>query len=461
MRSAGGRRWGIGLRDRVTLTFGLLALVLSGLLAVVVGVLVSHYLLDQRQTSAVYETSLNASILRQALAQDRSDVADVLSGVPGNDRTSSLLTFDGAWYTTAVTAGPGALPAELVDLVRAGRPASQRIEVGGAPFLAVGMPVGEHSRDAYFELFSLAQLNSTFHVLSVTLVVAAVVTAAVGLVVGRFASRRALRPLTDLTIAAAAVAGGDLHARLVTDRHDPDLGRLAASFNRTAAALERRVQADIRFAGDVSHELRTPLTTMLNSMALVQNRRAELPPDLVEPIDLLADDLDRFRRLVIDLLEISRDADTADGVDRETANIGDLVRHAADAVAGRPVTTVDDDAVRATLMVDKRRLERVVANLVANADTHGGGCIGVRVHRTQTGVAIVVDDAGPGVAPQHRERIFERFGRGRSGGDERGVGLGLAIVERHVRWHHGTVTVVGRPGGGARFVVELPGPGAG
>jgi signal transduction histidine kinase len=281
--------------------------------------------------------------------------------------------------------------------------------------------------------------------------------------------------LTGLTSAAAAVAAGDLRARLLTDVNDPDLGQLADSFNRTAAALERRVQADIRFAGDVSHELRTPLTTMLNSMALLQNRRADLPVGLTEPVDLLSDELNRFRRLVVDLLEISRD-DSREAGTLEPVVIADLVQRAADA-AGGPSATVEPDVAGLTLMVDKRRLERVVANLVENAQTHGGGCVAVRVRRSPIGVAIEVDDAGPGVPMSQRERVFERFARDR-GGDGRagvvgagaadagalgtgGVGLGLAIVARHVRWHRGEVSVCERPGGGARFVVELPRPGSG
>jgi len=140
---------------------------------------------------------------------------------------------------------------------------------------------------------------------------------------------------------------------------------------------------------------------------------------------------------------------------RETVRVADLVRRAADAAAGREVTTVDPAVIGLTMDVDKRRLERVVANLVGNAETHGGGCTGVRVERGPHGLRVVVDDAGPGIAPDRRSRVFERFARG--GSNERtGVGLGLAIVQRHVALHEGHVFVEEIPGGGARFVVELP-----
>jgi signal transduction histidine kinase len=298
----------------------------------------------------------------------------------------------------------------------------------------------------------LTSLDSTLGTLKITLILAAIVTALLGLAVGRLASTLALRPLAELTQVAAAVARGRLDARLQAE-DDPDLGGLARSFNQTAATLEQRVIADARFAGDISHELRTPLMTMLNSMQLIQNHSLELPPVLREPVELLGDDLDRFRRLVIDLLEISRD-DGGDQGSREIVRIGDLVRAAADATAGRELTTVSPDAEGLTLQADKRRLERVIANLVDNAEYHAGGCKGVSVKAGGLGVIVYVDDAGPGVREADRERIFERFGRG--DGQRRGIGLGLAIVARHVEWHHGTIRVKDRPEGGARFIVELP-----
>jgi signal transduction histidine kinase len=142
--------------------------------------------------------------------------------------------------------------------------------------------------------------------------------------------------------------------------------------------------------------------------------------------------------------------------------IADLVRAAADATAGREITEVAPDAAELTMQADKRRLERVVANLVDNAEQHAGGCKGVAVKAGGLGVIVYVDDAGPGIPEADRERIFERFGRGDTLPDSRtdaqrgGIGLGLAIVARHVQWHRGTIQVKARPEGGARFVIELP-----
>ncbi len=131
------------------------------------------------------------------------------------------------------------------------------------------------------------------------------------------------------------------------------------------------------------------------------------------------------------------------------------MRRAADGAAGRCVTVVIEPAGSVHIQADKHRLDQVVVNLVDNAEQHGHGVCEVAVSHAHGRITISVDDAGPGVPADLQRRIFERFAR--SGADPgTGVGLGLAIVERHVRRLGGTVRVRDRPGGGARFVVDLP-----
>jgi signal transduction histidine kinase len=436
----------------VTLAFGLLALGLSALLSVLAWNVVTRTMLSQTEQTGLVETALDRTEVETALSAGLPDLPAVLGGVPGTDATAALAFVDGRWYATSPTLGPDSLPGALVTTVNRGGEATQRIRVNGKLHLAVGLPLSG-GRGAYFEIYSLDQAQRTARALSLGLVGAAIVTVIIGLGVGRFASRVALRPLTELNRVAADVASGQLSARLDAGG-DPDLEELASSFNRTVEDLQRHVIADARFAVDVSHELRTPMTTMLNSMQVIENRRDQLPESVREPLDLLSDELERFRALVVDLLEISRH-DAGDQVVRETVQVGDLVRRAADAAAGRPVTTVDPAIDGLTMEVDKRRLERVVANLVGNAETHGHGCTGVRVEPAARGLRVVVEDAGPGIPEERRGRVFERFARGGPSG-RTGVGLGLAIVQRHVALHDGQVYVEARPGGGARFVVELP-----
>ena len=447
------RRLRIGLRDRVTLLFGLLGLVLTAALALTVWLLVSRYLVNQRMTTVVDEARVNAASVQSGLGQYGLSVPEVMDRLATSRSSFALLNTDGEWYASAPRQGPRSLPRDLVMLVRSGVPATQRVSVEGQLLIAVGIPL-DRGGDAYFELFRLEDLNRALSILSLTLVGAALAVSVVAMAGGRAVTRLALQPLRELTSVASAVAHGDLSARLHGE-DDPDLGGLARSFNHTADLLQRRVAADIRFAGDVSHELRTPLTTMLNSLELVQHRRDELPDSVREPLDLLSEDLRRFSRLVVDLIDISRYDGQPPVGEREEVRIVDLVRTAADATAGRPVTVVDPAAKELVVHADKRRLERVVANLVENAELHGEGCLRVCVDAGEDSVLITVEDAGPGVPVEQRERIFERFART---GPRRvgGVGLGLAIVTSHVSWHGGRIWVEDREGGGARFLVSLP-----
>jgi signal transduction histidine kinase len=167
--------------------------------------------------------------------------------------------------------------------------------------------------------------------------------------------------------------------------------------------------------------------------------------------------------MVEDLLEISRFDAGAAQLHLEPVRISELVLQAvaASTTEDIPVSIAADAAAR-TVAVDKRRLVRVIANLLGNADRHAGGATLVSVELAGPDVRIGVEDNGPGVAPEDRARVFDRFARladtaGRRGSGE-GVGLGLSLVREHVNLHGGRVWVEDRPDGqpGARFVVELP-----
>jgi signal transduction histidine kinase len=210
----------------------------------------------------------------------------------------------------------------------------------------------------------------------------------------------------------------------------------------------------------VSHELRSPLTALRSAIQNMETRRSSLDERTARSLDLLAREVDRFERLVQDLLEISRfDA----GVVRSSSEevfLGELVLHAVEALPGPEVPVeVTASAADAVVRADKRRLEQVIANLVANARVHAGGVELVRIEADDGRVRIMVEDRGPGVPPEDRERVFERFYRGRhTGRTSGGVGLGLALVAEHAKLHGGRAWVEDRDGegGGACFVVELP-----
>jgi signal transduction histidine kinase len=243
---------------------------------------------------------------------------------------------------------------------------------------------------------------------------------------------------------------------------DTDLAPLAKSFNRMADALQDRIQHEARFTSDVSHELRSPLTTLSTALGVLDSHRGGLDPRGQRALELLNIEVARFRRMVDDLLEISRiDAGSAELL-LDEVEVGELVRRAAASTgAGGVPVDLAPGMAGVRLHVDKRRIERVVANLVDNASQYAGGATRLAVEPGDGAVRLVVADHGPGVAPSERERIFERFYRGQSAGQRgatNGTGLGLALVAEHVRLHGGRVWVEDGAGAENRFIVELPLP---
>jgi signal transduction histidine kinase len=441
---------GLGLRRRLLLSFAVGSLVLCSTAAAATWWLSAGYLSSLRTRGATAESLTSARAVQQGLTGGVSVPALLERTRP--DSGEALLHRDGEWFASALSLTPTDLPDAVRDAALTGGAVRQRAETDGSPHLFVTVPVGDGpSGGAYVAVLPLTELDATLRTLSAVLAGVALLTSGAFTLLGGWASRRALRPVEKVSDAAAAVAAGDLQARLRTS--DPDLRSLAETFNANATALQARVDRDARFAADVSHELRSPLTTLVNAVDVMAARREQMSPTAAAMLDLVQAELLRFGDIVRDLLEISVEDGAAPSA-LEPVRISRLVRAAvADSV---PVSTAPgvQDAV---VLGDPRRLERVVRNLVGNADTHGGGVTEVIVRDAEDAVEIVVDDDGPGVPPHLRTEVFERFHRGphaRTTAD--GAGLGLALVAQHVRRHAGQVRVEDRPGGGARFVVTLP-----
>ncbi|MET9226376.1 ATP-binding protein [Lentzea sp. NPDC003310] len=432
------------LRCRLTLSFGLGLLVVTSVLAFATWNLASGSMLRQREASASRQAEVNVRLVERSLSSPA--LGELLTGLVTGPDSSILLLSPHGLVRAGREVEPSQLPAGLVRHP----PGTERVTVDGLPMLAVARPVAGDA--VYVELVGLQQLERTFAVLSAVLIAGTIGSALLGAALGSWASKRALRPLAELSCAAGRIAGGDLHARL-PDQDDPDLAALAAKFNSTAHALEQRALRDARFASDVSHELRSPLTTMVNAGAVLRRRREHLPGTAGTALELLTSEVDRFARMVVDLLEISR-ADQTDDCEPEELDLGALVRN----VVATRWSAVPVEAGPVRVLGDRRRLDRVLANLLENAERHAGGAISVALSRHGSRARIEVEDDGPGVPEALRDQVFERFARGRPGsrGDDSGSGLGLALVREHVHRHHGRVWVEDRFPRGARFVVELP-----
>jgi signal transduction histidine kinase len=458
----------LGIAARITAVFGLGALLLSILMGGLSYFTTRHFLLAERESAAQHQAFANANLVRSSLQSGDTKYLDLLASIDGGSNAHSVLYHESKPYASSLSVNASAIPKQLRAEVLRGTAATQtyRTTRTGTPEIVVGVPIPS-VKAAYFEVFDLSDLDHTLHVLGLTLFVAGAVTTLLGIGLGRFASTRALVPLADVSRAAGAIAGGDLDTRLDADAADPDLEGLTLSFNAMVDQLQERIEREARFNSDVSHELRSPLTTLAASLEVLEADQAQLPPRSQRALQLLSDDLHRFQRMVGDLLEMSR-ADAGSGdVFLEEVNVSELVRRSVEAGAGGvdghalPAVTIDPAVRDWRVGVDKRRFERVMANLIENAANYGGGATEITVGPAPGGtdVEVTVDDAGPGIHAAERSKVFERFYRGSASGRRgagTGSGLGLSLVAEHVRAMHGRVRVESSPAGGARLVVALP-----
>lgn len=457
----------IGLRARITIAFAVGALLMSAVLAVATLGLTRQNLLDQRESSATARTYQNARTAEAMLPQQTAeanaptfDPTDLLASIPTPTGSRPVLVLDGRGWARNPEFSYESLPQALRDKVLGGEAALMRFDHEGSTHLAVGVPLSGFD-GAYFEVVSLGELESTLESIGISLLAAAVLTTLAGAAVGWRAARRVLRPLRNISDAAHALATGRLETR-VEASDDADLAPIAESFNEMASALEERIQRDAQFASNVSHELRSPLMTLAASIEVLENQRDDLPDRSRAALDLMVADITRFQQLVEDLLEISRFDAGVMHLDLEDVRVDELVIQAVTSSTDVDVPVdIDSDLAGVVVKADKRRLSRVIANLLDNAAKYGEGATRVELRKVGDAVLIAVEDDGPGVPPEDREIIFYRFNRGTSAGHRRGidgVGLGLSLVAEHIRLHGGSVWVEDRPDGrrGARFVIKLP-----
>jgi signal transduction histidine kinase len=444
----------LGIRARVAVGFAVVALAVAGTLAGLAYQRTRNVLLDERQDAAVAQTFVNARLVRDGLRSPDVGVAGLLASLSTANRSEPLLRRGDVWYGRTVNLGATDLPGPVRRSVADGGVARQRFVVDGEPLLAVGVPIPGAGAD-YFEVFPLDDLDRTLRTLSAGLLTGASVAGIGVAAIGWAASRRVLRPLESAASAARRIATGGLGTR-IDEPQDRELLPLVEAFNEMAESLAARVERDARFASEVSHELRSPLTSLRTAMDVALTRLPPLDDRARVAMDLVEAQLDRFERMTLDLLEISRiDAGVA-RLDAEHVDLGACVSDLVEAITNGRVPVEVDERVDVAADVDVGRLEWTLRNLLANADQHGGGAVAVGVTRNESRAIITVDDAGPGIPAADRARIFERFTRAATARSRAGSGLGLALVHEHVRIMGGTVAVEDAPSGGARFVVELP-----
>lgn len=267
---------------------------------------------------------------------------------------------------------------------------------------------------------------------------------------------RALRPVERMRRRATDITSANLSDRLPVPRADDEIRRLAVTLNEMLGRVETGHAAQRRFVSDASHELRSPLATLATALELGVDRPELLDPEVIRTT--LVPEADRMQRLVEDLLLLARADEHELPIRPVAVDLDDLVAAEADRLRGTTTVRVEVHPHPAQVVADPSQLTRLLRNLAENAVRHAAGLVVLRCSATADGGALlVVEDDGHGIAPEERERVFDRFvrldqSRARAVG---GSGLGLAIVREIVAAHGATVTLDEAPSGGARFTVAL------
>jgi two-component system sensor histidine kinase MtrB len=341
--------------------------------------------------------------------------------------------------------------------VRTGQLAYDRLTSGGHHVLVVGGRIPGSSDELYL-VFVEDRIASDLAQLRNVLAAGWLAVAIVAGLVGRTLAKRALGPVAQASDAARSIAEGLMATRLPVAGTD-EFGTWAASFNEMADALESKI-ADLseaqarerQFTADVAHELRTPLTALVGEASLLREHVAAMPEAARRPAELLIQDVARLRRLVEDLMEVSRFDAGSEAVLAEPVRLADLARAVVRSRGWDESVRIDGTA---ELRTDPRRVERIVANLVGNAIEHGGGSAEVRLASGNGFATIEVTDHGPGIVPKDLGRIFDRFAKADASRTGTGSGLGLAIARENARLLGGDIEVRSDPGSGSTFTVRL------
>ena len=336
------------------------------------------------------------------------------------------------------------------------------------PALAVGVPIGTYYQLYY--VFPFTQQQATLLLVQRVLVGVGFALVVLLAAIASLVTRWVVLPVRHAAQAAQRLSAGHLGERMEVLGVD-DLAALATSFNEMAASLQGKLReleelsnVQRQFVSDVSHELRTPLSTIKMAADLLFEARAALEPAGARSVELLESQLERFESLLVDLLEISRFDAGAATLDTELVDVCDLVRRSADdaqQLAERRGSRIEFrlPATGCFAEADRRRVERILRNILVNAVEHGEGKdVVVTTAIDSDAVAVSVRDYGVGLRPGEEQKVFDRFwradpARARTTG---GTGLGLAISLEDARLHGGWLQAWGERGKGSVFRLTLP-----
>ena len=298
-----------------------------------------------------------------------------------------------------------------------------------------------------------AELRRT---LGLSILVALVVAAAGGWLVGR----QTLRPLEEMASQAMSIKESTAGDRLHTPHIHDELGRLASAFNGLLDRLVHALQAQRQFMADASHELRTPVSVVRTTAQVALARDTRSPEDYREMLTIVGEQAERLSHLVDTMFLLSRAEAHGLPLRPEAVYIDDLVSESARALQvlarDRDVTVTADGDSEVRFVGDDRLLRQMVTNLLDNAVRHAprGGVVSATVLQTPSTITIRVIDNGAGVPADAREQIFQRFTRLNQ--EYAGAGLGLPIARWIAEAHGGELVIASSGPGGSTFRVTIP-----
>jgi signal transduction histidine kinase len=370
-----------------------------------------------------------------------------------DDAVAQIVTADGevifATATPTATQGPIVSAPEgtghVARTISGERVVSRRFESGGRDLVVhVAAPLDDVEESVSALILTLA--------VSVPLVTA-ILAAVVWLLVGR-----TLRPVERIRTEVAGIGLRELNRRVPQPAGHDEIARLAGTMNEMLERLDVSNQQQQRFVADASHELRTPLARIRAELEVGRHGDASVDEAVVASV---LEEVDGLQRLTDDLLVLARsDAGVSDS-DGRPVDLDDVV---LEEVRTRPPTTVTVDTRRvsaAQVLGHRDQLRRVVANLLDNAVRHATRMVTLSLGERDGVVTFAVADDGPGIPPERRVDVFERFRRvdDARAADRGGTGLGLAIARDLVEQHGGEISVDPAYDAGARFIVTLPATG--
>ncbi len=345
---------------------------------------------------------------------------------------------------------PPELPDELRELVRSGNRGSMVGTYRGHPVMWAAAPADSQVMAVWSPY---GTTRGSLETLDTAILGSAVLAATVVALAGLFLAHRISRRLTTTAAVARRITAGDLDARVGGGAGQgtgggpagqDEVAAVAAALDSVAGSLQSRLRAEQRFTADVAHELRTPLTGILASAELLPEGR---------PKEMINDRLRALHRLTEDLLEISRLDSGTEHADLAAYELGPLVERSVRATGLDTEMRIRSDTVVDT---DRRRLDRIVANLVLNAHRHGRPPVVVTVDAPPDGPpAIEVRDHGPGYPAELLHDGPQRF-RTDAPGRGKGHGLGLTIAVGQAAVLGIELRFSNAPDGGARAVLRLP-----